>query len=187
MTSYFRRLSARVAAFGLAACSVASAATLDIRIPGGRFEDCELVGFGEKGSVMGSMTLSELDSDPRWAPSMVFILTDDSKFQTLLRFGLRAVTTSSKLEVRYEFFAGNRRPVAEAIFETPAGVPLPIALTWNESGLVELAAGSAEPRKLLLDFKPTRAFVLISGGRGRLTSDGGEQLDCSRNLSLDNK
>jgi hypothetical protein len=174
-----------IAAFAcVIAAEFASASELDLRVPGGRFADCEFVGLGNTGSLSGTLTLESSSSDPKWAAAIAIILLDDAKFQTSLRFAVVAVTTSPRFEARYEFFTGARRPVAEALDETPPGVALPFTMSWDKSGRVELAAGSAQPRRLVLDFAPTRAFVLISGGRGRLATKGQEQIDCTKDMAI---
>jgi hypothetical protein len=167
--------------------ATAAASPIDIRAGAGRFADCELVEVGSRGAISGTMSLSELSSDSRWASALAFIITDDTKFQTSFRFALASVTASKNLEARYEFFTGSRRPVAEALGEAAVGATLPFHLSWNESGSVELSAGSSQPRKLSLDFKPTRVFLLVSGGRGRLELEGDKGVDCSRTLQPTSK
>jgi len=166
------------------ATASASASDLDLRIPGGQFEDCEFVGLGPRGSLSGSLTLDNVATDPKWAAGIGLILLDDNKFQTSLRLALTKVTTSSGLEARYEFFSGNRRPVAEALDEVAPGVSMPFALAWSQSGRVELTVGRSEPRNLLLDFSPTRAFVLISGGQGKIKTNGAEVMDCAKTMNV---
>jgi hypothetical protein len=164
--------------------SLAQASQFDIRAGGGRFEDCELLELGQRGAVSGTIALSELTSGGKWASILALILTDDTKFQTSFRFALTSVITSQNLEARYEFFVGSRRPVAEALTEAAVGTPMPFRFSWNETGLIELSAGPTQVRRLLLDFKPTRAFVLVSGGRGKLELEGTKGIDCTRDLAL---
>jgi hypothetical protein len=76
------------------AAGFASASELDLRVPGGRFEDGEFVGLGNTGSLSGTLTLESPSSDPKWAPAIAIILVDGAKFQTSLRFAVGAVTTS---------------------------------------------------------------------------------------------
>jgi len=163
------------------------ATTLEERVEGGRFEDCEFVGLGEKGDIRGQLTLSETALDKKWASVIALILTDDSKFQVTFRLALASVTTSDKLEVRYEFFSGSRRPVAEALAQVPIGEPANYRLAWDGSGRINIEIAGASPRSLLLDMKPSRAFVLVSGARGRITTQGHENLDCSRNIDTQGK
>jgi hypothetical protein len=167
--------------------SSVQASSFDIRAGGDRFEDCELLEVGPRGAVSGTMALSELVSGGKWASVLAFILIDDAKFQTSFRFALSSVIASQKLESQYEFFVGSRRPVAEALTEVAPGSAMPFRFSWNETGLVELSAGSSQARRLMLDFKPTRAFVLVSGGRGRLELEGTRGIDCSRDLALPTK
>jgi hypothetical protein len=163
------------------------ATVLDERVNGGKFEDCELVDLGEKGDLHGHLSLSELGSDEKWASAIALILIDDSKFQVSFRLALTSATTSDKLEVRYEFFNGPRRPVAEALAQVPIGVQVDYRLTWDGSGRVSVETAGTSPRNLVLDMKPSRAFVLISGGRGRITTQGQEKLDCTRSIQIQGK
>lgn len=156
---------------------------VDFQASGGLFEDCELIDLGPQGAISGTAALGELTPGGKWASALAFILTDDSKFQTSFRLSIGSVTTSPRLEVRYEFFAGSRRPVAEGLGELAIGANMPFRLSWQKDGRVEISAGPAQTRNLLLDFRPTRAFILVSGGRGRMELNGVTKIDCSRDLS----
>jgi len=167
----------------LALSSAAAAAVpVDVRAPAGRFEDCELLDLGPSGSISGTMSLRDVKPTANWASVLAIILVDDAKFQTSFRFGLASVTTSPNLEARYEFFAGSRRPVAEGLTHAGVGTAMAFRLSWNESGVVEISAGPSQQRRLLLDFNPTRAFLLVSGGQGHLELEGSKGIDCSLDL-----
>ncbi|HKZ16029.1 MAG TPA: hypothetical protein VJ161_01005 [Geobacteraceae bacterium] len=160
------------------------ASNLDLTAKGGHFQDCELIDQGPSGSIKGSISLIELSSDPKWASVVAIILIQDTKPSRVFRLSLGSVSTSKKLEVRYEFFVGESRQVAEALAEIPVGEPMPFQMTWGQSQLVQLSIANTAPRNLWLDMKASRAFVLVSGSRGLFQTEGKEQIDCTRDLNV---
>lgn len=163
--------------------SASYATDLELRVPGGRYEDCEFVGLGPKGSIKGSITVTETATDPKWGSSVAFILIEDTKPSHTFRLALISVSSSKKLEARYELFSDEHRLAAEALSEVAIGEPLPYQLAWEENGHIQLVVGNNSPRNLLLDVKPSRAFALISGSHGKIHTEGQEKLDCSRSIA----
>ncbi|MBI3902858.1 MAG: hypothetical protein HY306_07965 [Nitrosomonadales bacterium] len=104
--------------------TAARAADLELRVSGGHFEDCELVGLGSKGSIKGSITIAETATDPKWASAAAFILIQDTKPNHIFRLALMSVSSSKKLEARYELFIDENRLVAETLSEVTVGEPL---------------------------------------------------------------
>lgn len=163
--------------------TTASHATdLELRVPRGRYEDCEFIGLGPKGSIKGSITITETATDPEWSASVAFILIEDTKPSHTFRLALASVSYSKKLEARYELFSDEQCLVAEALSEIAVGEPLTYQLAWEPNGHVRLVVGNNSPRNLLLDVRPSRAFALISGSHGKIHTEGEEKLDCSHSL-----
>jgi len=160
--------------------AAASATTFERHVQGGRFVECEFVGLGSKGDVSGELLISQTSTDPKWAAGIALRLQDNSKFQVSFRLALLSVTTSKNLELRYEYFAGSRRPVTEALAEVPVGQSLPFRLTWDETGRITISVAGRDPRNLLLDFNPTMATVLITGASAKLKTEGREVLGCTQ-------
>ena len=104
--------------------AAANATDLELRVPGGRYEDCEFIGLGPKGAIKGSIAIIETATDPKWSASTAFILIEDTKPSHTFRLALASVSSSKKLEARYELFSDERRLVAEALSEIAVGESL---------------------------------------------------------------
>lgn len=165
------------------AATTSSATDLERTVPGGRFVACEFVGLGSDGSVRGSITVSKTATDPTWASTASLILIEDAKPSHTFRLSLASVSTSKKLEARYELFVGEHRLIAEGLSEVTLGTPLAYQLAWTKDGHIQLAVGNTTPRYLRLDIRPSRALALISGAHGRIHTEGNETIDCSRDIA----
>jgi hypothetical protein len=159
---------------------------VDLQAKGGMFKLCEIKMNTAVKDLRGTLRISEMVQDAKWAP-LIGVGIRDADDEPLYRLALAATGRNlSSLTISQDFQSATV-DAFEVLGSVDPAAEVPFRLRWGDEGWARAEAGGSGERSLNFMRKPGRLFVIVSGATAHLELHDAASVDCDSDVSKKNR